>query len=113
MQTDFFWEVRPGFILLGAAMCSLVISTFLASFWPEGDLDGLPVKGLALGDYSLMPLWIWIYCLIWWFVQVESFIAVQCSSYLTTLVQDALKVITIRTLMAMPQFRPFKVTRFY
>jgi len=92
-QTDFFWEVRPGFILLGAAMCSLVISTFLASFWPEGDLDGLPVKGLALGDYSLMPLWIWIYCLIWWFVQ------------------DALKVITIRTLMAMPQFRPFKVDR--
>ena len=40
------------------------------SFWPEGQLDGLPVKGLALGDYTLMPLWIWIYCLIWWFIQV-------------------------------------------
>jgi hypothetical protein len=40
------------------------------SFWPEGELDGLPVMGLALGDYTLMPLWIWIYCLIWWFIQV-------------------------------------------
>jgi hypothetical protein len=31
----------------------------------------LPVMGLALGDYTLMPLWIWIYCLIWWFIQVD------------------------------------------
>jgi len=25
--------------------------------------------GLARGDYTLMPLWVWIYCIIWWFVQ--------------------------------------------
>jgi H+-transporting ATPase len=92
-QTDFFWEVAPGKILLSAAMLSLIISTFLASFWPEGELDGLPVMGLALGDYTLMPLWIWIYCLIWWFIQ------------------DAAKVITIRILMSMPRFLPFKVDR--
>jgi H+-transporting ATPase len=42
----------------------------VCSFWPEGDLDGLPVKGLALGDYTLWPLWVWIYCLIWWIIQV-------------------------------------------
>jgi len=29
-QTDFFWNVRPGGILLAAAMLSLIISTFLA-----------------------------------------------------------------------------------
>lgn len=23
----------------------------VCSFWPEGELDGLPVMGLALGDY--------------------------------------------------------------
>ncbi len=41
-----------------------------SSFWPEGKLGGLPVMGLARGDYKLMPLWIWTYCLIWWFIQV-------------------------------------------
>jgi hypothetical protein len=40
------------------------------SFWPKGELGGLPVMGLALGDYKLMPRWIWIYCLVWWFIQV-------------------------------------------
>jgi H+-transporting ATPase len=64
-----FWTVKPGVPLMIAVMVSLVISTFLASYWPEGELDGLPVKGLALGQYTLMPLWIWIYCILWWFIQ--------------------------------------------
>ena len=68
-QEGFFWSVRPGKPLLGAVFISLTISTFLASFWPEGLLDGLPVKGLSLGGYKNMPLWIWIYCIIWWFIQ--------------------------------------------
>ena len=42
----------------------------LTSFWPKGELGGLPVMGLALGEYKLMPRWIWIYCLLWWFIQV-------------------------------------------
>ena len=25
--------------------------------------------GLALGTCPLLPLWIWIYCLLWWFIQ--------------------------------------------
>ena len=62
----------PSPILFTAATCSLIISTFLASFWPDGDLDGLPVKGLALGDYTLWPLWVWIYCLCWWVIQVRA-----------------------------------------
>jgi len=79
-QEGFFWSVAPGKPLVGAVFISLTISTFLASFWPEGLLDGLPVMGLALGEYTNMPLWIWIYCIIWWFIQ------------------DVLKVITIRSL---------------
>jgi len=68
-QDSFFWTSVPGPILLAAATLSLLISTFLASFWPEGTVDKLPVEGLAHGDYSLMPLWVWIYCVIWWFIQ--------------------------------------------
>jgi H+-transporting ATPase len=79
-QEGFFWTVTPGKPLVMAVFISLTISTFLASFWPQGSLDGLPVMGLALGDYTTMPLWVWIYCIIWWFIQ------------------DVLKVLTIGAL---------------
>jgi H+-transporting ATPase len=65
----FFWSVRPSAILLCAAMMALSLSTVLASAWPRGHLDNQPVEGLAYGNYTLMPLWIWIYCMFWWFVQ--------------------------------------------
>lgn len=47
---------------------ALSLSTVLACVWPEGELDHVPVEGLALkgGDnYTLWPLWIWIFCVIW------------------------------------------------
>jgi len=59
----------PGKPLLGAVTVSLIISTLLATFWPEGSLDGLPVIGLAVGEYTMTPAWIWMYCILWWFVQ--------------------------------------------
>ncbi|GLC35933.1 hypothetical protein PLESTB_000520800 [Pleodorina starrii] len=65
----FFWSVRPSPILLCAALVALSLSTALATAWPTGHLDHQPVEGLAYGDYTLMPLWIWIYCVFWWFVQ--------------------------------------------
>lgn len=103
-QESPFWGVPPGKPLLLAVSVSLTISTLLATFWPEGNLDGLPVsiecpaadlalsmghlfnmhsecklvadwsmaeqvKGLALGEYKLMPIWVWAYCIVWWFVQ--------------------------------------------
>ena len=68
-QEGFFWTVPPGKPLLGAVFVSLLISSMLASFWPAGELEGLPVKGLALGACPLMPLWVWIFCILWWFVQ--------------------------------------------
>jgi hypothetical protein len=43
---------------------------------PAGELDDVPVEGLTKSDYKLWPLWIWIFCIIVWFIQ------------------DALKVIT-------------------
>jgi hypothetical protein len=68
-QEGFFWTVPPGKPLLGAVFVSLLISSMLASFWPAGELEGLPVKGIALGACPLMPLWVWIFCILWWFVQ--------------------------------------------
>ena len=63
---------RPaGKLLLSAALIALGLSTCLACVWPEGELDDVPVEGLTQNpDYKLWPLWIWIYCIICWFIQV-------------------------------------------
>ena len=53
-----FWTVKPGLPLMIAVMVSLIISTFLASYWPEGELDGLPSEGSVsvTPDNSPFPL---------------------------------------------------------
>lgn len=63
-----FWSMRPGKLLICAALCALSLSTALACVWPEGDLDHVQVEGLALqggDDYTLWPLWMWIFCIVW------------------------------------------------
>ena len=37
--------------------------------WCAGAPDDISALGLAYGDYTLMPLWIWLYCIVWWFIQ--------------------------------------------
>jgi H+-transporting ATPase len=71
-HNGFFWSDRPSPFLAGAATVSLGISTLVACIWgtPNGGvIDGLYVKGLTLDSYKLWPLWTWIYCIIWWFIQ--------------------------------------------
>jgi H+-transporting ATPase len=68
-HNGFFWSDRPSPFLLGAAVCSLAISTIVACFWGEGVIDGIEVRGLVKGSYTLWPLWVWIYCVVWWFIQ--------------------------------------------
>ena len=29
----------------------------------------MQVQGLALGEYRLWPIWVWLYCIVWWFIQ--------------------------------------------
>lgn len=65
----FFWSVRPSPVLLVAGLLALSLSTTLACIWPTGYTDKVPVEGLAKGSYTLLPLWIWLYCVFWWFVQ--------------------------------------------
>lgn len=64
-----FWESRPAPILLAAASLALTTSTILACVWPHSRPDGIPTLGLERKAPYLLPLYIWIYCILWWFVQ--------------------------------------------
>ena len=69
----FFWSSAPSWMLLVGACMSMGISTIIACFWPANVAtfwtDGIPCRGLALGDYKLWALWVWIYCVVWWWIQ--------------------------------------------
>lgn len=71
-----FWSHRPGAILFAASFIALGISTILACLWPRGQIDGVQVQGLNVHEdndkfenYNLWPLWVWIYCLVFFLVQ--------------------------------------------
>ena len=71
-----FWSHRPGAVLLVAALIALGISTILGCLWPHGTIDGVQVQGLNVhidgdgySDYNLWPLWVWIYCIVFFFAQ--------------------------------------------
>ena len=70
-----FWSHRPGLILFAAATLALGISTCLGCLWPRGQIDGVQVQGLNVhvddgyATYNLWPLWVWIYCIVFFFVQ--------------------------------------------
>ncbi|GBF93619.1 H+-transporting ATPase [Raphidocelis subcapitata] len=69
----FFWSSRPSWMLSLGACISMGISTLIACLWPPnaGDFwtDKIKVRGLALSEYKLWPLWVWIYCVVWWWIQ--------------------------------------------
>jgi hypothetical protein len=70
----FFWSSIPSWMLLTGACISMGISTIIACLWPANAAhfwtDGISVRGLALDpDYKLWPLWVWIYCIVWWWIQ--------------------------------------------
>lgn len=65
-----FWSQKPGKLLMAAATIALALSTILACIWPKGELDEVLVEGLTLNpDYKLWPLWVWLFCIVFWFVQ--------------------------------------------
>ena len=65
----FFWSSRPSPILLVAAIFSLSLSTILACFWPTSHVDNQYVVGLANRHPKEMAVFVWLYCIFWWFVQ--------------------------------------------
>ena len=65
-----FWTSTPAPVLLAAGSMALLTSTFLACFWPMSKPDGIPTIGLLRrGHMYGLPLYIWLYCIVWWVIQ--------------------------------------------
>jgi H+-transporting ATPase len=68
-QESFFWSSNPSTVLWIGAAIALVASTLLGLLWPIGSLDGTPVYGLAYQSRNLIALWVWLYCIVTFFIQ--------------------------------------------
>lgn len=66
---DWFWSSKPAPILFGAACVALSLSTILAITWPSSYPDDIYTLGLAYHTPYLLPLYIWLYCILWWLIQ--------------------------------------------
>jgi H+-transporting ATPase len=63
----FFWRVAPAPILFCGGMIALTASSLVSIFWPESTPDDIPTEGLKK-DLGLFAF-VWIYCIIWWWIQ--------------------------------------------
>eukprot|EP01035_Chromulina_nebulosa_P017545 gene17545-23108_t len=66
---NWFWESKPAPILLIAGGFALTISTIVACVWPNSRPDGIPTIGLHRRMPYSLPIYIWLYCIVWWFIQ--------------------------------------------
>eukprot|EP00245_Coleochaete_scutata_P008875 TRINITY_DN27_c0_g1_i1.p1 TRINITY_DN27_c0_g1~~TRINITY_DN27_c0_g1_i1.p1 ORF type:complete len:978 (-),score=232.32 TRINITY_DN27_c0_g1_i1:433-3366(-) len=67
--TSFFWTQKPGPLLLMGAGSALTLSTILACVWPPKYTDKIETVGLAREGYRAWAVWVWLYCIFWWFIQ--------------------------------------------
>jgi H+-transporting ATPase len=65
---QFFFQRKPHPILFSCALIALSLSTTLSLAWPDSVLDGVHVYGLGY-DGQKIALWIWIYCIVVFFIQ--------------------------------------------
>jgi H+-transporting ATPase len=99
-QTKPFFAYGPSKILFFGAVGSLALSTCVAAFWPSSSPDGVHTVGLAqlsegqpdMPSQRMMPLFVWLYCLVWWFVQDW----IKCACYVW---MDRFDVFSYRTFM--------------
>jgi H+-transporting ATPase len=68
---NWFWKSTPSPILLGAGGFALTLSTIIACSWPSSYPDGIYSMGLSRRRPYELPLYIWLYCLGWWVIQVS------------------------------------------
>ena len=68
-HSGFFWSSKPSPILLIASIFALSLSTLIACAWPDSQPDGIYALGLGYKNPKSLALFVWLYCLIWWFVQ--------------------------------------------
>ena len=65
----YFWATMPSKYLLFAGGFSMTLSTILALCWPESTVDGVYTQGLAYRPPKALVVYIWLYCIAWFFVQ--------------------------------------------
>ena len=82
---NWFWSSRPAPVLIGAAALALSMSTLLACVWPMSRPDGIPTLGLERRGPHILPVYIWIYCIVWWIIQVRNCTTYHCFLLLLTL----------------------------
>jgi H+-transporting ATPase len=63
----FFWQVPPALILFLGGCFALALSSILSLFWPESEIEEIPVEGLA-SDAAVFAF-VWFYSLIFFFIQ--------------------------------------------
>lgn len=79
-QNKPFFAYRPSGVLFFGACFSLSLSTIVASTWPESRPDKILTRGLCLltpnqtaegvnMSQKLMPLYVWLFCIVFWFIQ--------------------------------------------
>jgi H+-transporting ATPase len=68
-HNKFFWKSRPATILMGAAAVALSASTIVSTSWPYSHPDKIQTEGMGRSEPKLLPLFVWIYCIIWWILQ--------------------------------------------
>lgn len=73
---DWFWSNAPAPILLGAGCIALTMSTVLACVWPASYPDDVYTIGLLYRAPYALPVYIWLYCIVWWFIQDACKVAV-------------------------------------
>jgi H+-transporting ATPase len=66
-REKFFWQIKPGPLLLAGGIIALAISSVLAIVWPESEQEHIPILGLQ--DNMGLFGFVWLYCLIFWFIQ--------------------------------------------
>jgi H+-transporting ATPase len=66
---DFFFSRAPAPILLAAGGVALTASTVLACAWPSSYPDGIYALGLGRRRPEAFAFYIWVYCIIWWWIQ--------------------------------------------
>ncbi len=66
---NYFWTTKPAPFLMFAGCASLTISTIVAISWPSSQLDGIYTEGLVRQPPYWWFIGIWLYCILFWFVQ--------------------------------------------
>ena len=66
---QFFFQRKPHKVLVICTSIALMTSTTLALLWPCTTLDDVPVCGLAYTSGNLIALWVWLYCIVVFFIQ--------------------------------------------